>query len=143
MPQQISASCSFLDLWDLQENFDFVSSRRIEATEAIKRKKKNPRRTLPSAKVTEKCHTSFSMQWEPHDNEFFGELVEEKLEEMTHDEKVPSETRNAVDFTVHTDDGARPEKLEEADIILVGVSGTTKTTLAHYLAKHYSSKVKI
>ena len=83
------------------------------------------------------------MQWEPKDNEVCSELSEDKLEKMTRDESVPEETRHAIDFTIHTDDGARPEKLEDADIVLVGVSGSTKTTLANYLAKHYGFKARV
>jgi hypothetical protein len=85
--------------------------------------------------------TLLHMQWEPKDNEFYEELSEDKLVQMTRDDSIPEATRHAVDFTIHTDDGARPDKIEEADIILVGVSGSTKTTLANYLAKHYGYKV--
>ena len=40
----------------------------------------------------------------------------------------------AVEFTVKADDGKEPRMLREADIILVGVSRTSKTPLSVYLA---------
>ena len=41
----------------------------------------------------------------------------------------------AVDFTVKHDDGQHPQTLHEADVVLVGVSRTTKTPLSIYLAR--------
>jgi regulator of PEP synthase PpsR (kinase-PPPase family) len=41
----------------------------------------------------------------------------------------------AVEFTVKHDDGAEPRHLHKADIILVGVSRTSKTPLSTYLAQ--------
>lgn len=46
----------------------------------------------------------------------------------------------AVEFTVKADDGKEPRMLREADIILVGVSRTSKTPLSTYLA-HKGFKV--
>lgn len=46
----------------------------------------------------------------------------------------------AVEFTVKADDGKEPRMLEMADIILVGVSRTSKTPLSTYLA-HKGYKV--
>ena len=46
----------------------------------------------------------------------------------------------AVEFTVKADDGKEPRMLREADIILVGVSRTSKTPLSVYLA-HKGFKV--
>ena len=40
----------------------------------------------------------------------------------------------AIEFTVKQDDGACPENLERADIILVGVSRTSKTPLSIFLS---------
>jgi len=40
----------------------------------------------------------------------------------------------AIDFTVRHDDGKNPHELNEADIVLVGVSRTSKTPLSFYLA---------
>jgi regulator of PEP synthase PpsR (kinase-PPPase family) len=42
---------------------------------------------------------------------------------------------DAVDFTVKHDDGQNPQTLHEADIVLVGISRTTKTPLSIYLAR--------
>ncbi|MEW6325870.1 MAG: pyruvate, water dikinase regulatory protein [Nitrospirota bacterium] len=42
---------------------------------------------------------------------------------------------DAVDFAVKHDDGQSPQTLHEADIVLVGVSRTTKTPLSIYLAR--------
>jgi len=47
---------------------------------------------------------------------------------------------DAVEFTVKADDGKEPRMLEKADIILVGVSRTSKTPLSTYLA-HKGYKV--
>jgi len=41
----------------------------------------------------------------------------------------------AVDFTVKHDDGQNPQTLHDADIVLVGISRTTKTPLSIYLAR--------
>ncbi|KAF2542181.1 hypothetical protein F2Q68_00029627 [Brassica cretica] len=41
----------------------------------------------------------------------------------------------AIEFTIKHDDGALPENLEKADIVLVGVSRTGKTPLSTYLAQ--------
>ncbi len=46
----------------------------------------------------------------------------------------------AVEFTIKADDGKEPRVLREADIILVGVSRTSKTPLSTYLA-HKGYKV--
>ncbi|MCB9676851.1 MAG: kinase/pyrophosphorylase [Alphaproteobacteria bacterium] len=46
----------------------------------------------------------------------------------------------AVEFTVKADDGKEPRMLREADVILVGVSRTSKTPLSTYLA-HKGFKV--
>ena len=42
---------------------------------------------------------------------------------------------DAVDFAVKHDDGQHPQTLHEADIVLVGISRTTKTPLSIYLAR--------
>ena len=42
---------------------------------------------------------------------------------------------DAVDFTVKNDDGAEPRSLTKADLVLVGVSRTSKTPLSMYLAQ--------
>ncbi len=41
----------------------------------------------------------------------------------------------AIEFTVHADDGRDPESLPRADVVLVGVSRTSKTPLSIYLAQ--------
>ncbi|EFJ26074.1 hypothetical protein SELMODRAFT_33587, partial [Selaginella moellendorffii] len=41
----------------------------------------------------------------------------------------------AVDFTIKQDDGALPQNLHKADLVLVGVSRTSKTPLSTYLAQ--------
>jgi regulator of PEP synthase PpsR (kinase-PPPase family) len=43
---------------------------------------------------------------------------------------------DAIDFTVSHDDGARVEDLQEADIVILGVSRCGKTPLCMYLAVH-------
>jgi regulator of PEP synthase PpsR (kinase-PPPase family) len=40
----------------------------------------------------------------------------------------------AIDFTLKVDDGQNPEKINQADIVLTGVSRTGKTPLSVYLA---------
>jgi regulator of PEP synthase PpsR (kinase-PPPase family) len=40
----------------------------------------------------------------------------------------------AIDFTLKHDDGQRPEDLDEADVVLVGVSRSSKTSTCFYLA---------
>ncbi|XP_039828599.1 pyruvate, phosphate dikinase regulatory protein, chloroplastic-like [Panicum virgatum] len=41
----------------------------------------------------------------------------------------------AIDFTIKQDDGAQPQNLNRADVVLVGVSRTGKTPLSIYLAQ--------
>jgi regulator of PEP synthase PpsR (kinase-PPPase family) len=41
----------------------------------------------------------------------------------------------AIEFTVHSDDGRNPEALSRADLVLCGVSRTSKTPLSIYLAQ--------
>ncbi|KAF8669116.1 hypothetical protein HU200_051441 [Digitaria exilis] len=42
---------------------------------------------------------------------------------------------DAIDFTIKLDDGAQPQNLSRADIVLIGVSRTGKTPLSIYLAQ--------
>ena len=42
---------------------------------------------------------------------------------------------DAIDFTIKQDDGAQPQNLNRADIVLAGVSRTGKTPLSIYLAQ--------
>lgn len=46
----------------------------------------------------------------------------------------------AVNFSVHYDDGKDPEGLVLADVVLVGLSRTSKTPNSMYLAQHYGLK---
>lgn len=46
----------------------------------------------------------------------------------------------ALNFTLHTDDGTKVDRYDEADIILVGVSRSGKTPTCLYLALHYGIK---
>ena len=41
---------------------------------------------------------------------------------------------DAIEFTLHHDDGCRPHELSEADVVVVGVSRTSKSTTCFYLA---------
>ena len=71
---------------------------------------------------------------------FFHENPEEKAGTL---HRVNDEYFNrieAIEFTVQHDDGAHQDDLEKADIILVGVSRTSKTPLSVYLA-HEGYKV--
>ena len=43
----------------------------------------------------------------------------------------------AVNFAVHLDDGTMPDRLHEADVVLIGVSRASKTPNCLYLAQHY------
>ena len=47
----------------------------------------------------------------------------------------------AMHFTMENDDGQRLDRIEEADIVLIGVSRTSKTPTAIYLANHRGLKV--
>ncbi len=46
----------------------------------------------------------------------------------------------AVDFAIRFDDGKNPEGVLQADVVLVGVSRTSKTPNSMYLAHHYGMK---
>jgi hypothetical protein len=46
----------------------------------------------------------------------------------------------AVNFAVHLDDGTHPDRLHEADVVLVGLSRSSKTPNCLYLAQHYGLK---
>lgn len=45
-----------------------------------------------------------------------------------------SERMEAIDYTLRHDDGQRPEELEKADVVLVGVSRASKSSTCFYLA---------
>ena len=47
----------------------------------------------------------------------------------------------AVEFAIRFDDGKDPKGMEKADIILIGVSRTSKTPTCMYLAQNYGKKV--
>lgn len=47
----------------------------------------------------------------------------------------------AIDFTVQHDDGQNVDTLGQADVILLGVSRSSKTPISFYLSCHYSLKV--
>jgi regulator of PEP synthase PpsR (kinase-PPPase family) len=46
----------------------------------------------------------------------------------------------AVDFAIRFDDGKNPEGIMQADVVLIGVSRTSKTPNCMYLAHHYGLK---
>lgn len=46
----------------------------------------------------------------------------------------------AVDFAIRFDDGKNPDGILQADVVLVGVSRTSKTPNCMYLAHHYGLK---
>jgi hypothetical protein len=46
----------------------------------------------------------------------------------------------AVNFAVRFDDGKNPEGISQADVILIGLSRTSKTPNCMYLAQHYGMK---
>lgn len=46
----------------------------------------------------------------------------------------------AIDFSIRFDDGKNPESLKEAEVVLIGVSRTSKTPNCMYLAQHYGLK---
>lgn len=46
----------------------------------------------------------------------------------------------AVNYAVHCDDGRSVTRLEQADVVLVGVSRTSKTPSCMYLAQHFGLK---
>jgi regulator of PEP synthase PpsR (kinase-PPPase family) len=48
---------------------------------------------------------------------------------------------DAVNFSLATDDGLAPERLAQADLILLGVSRVGKTPTALYLALHFGCRV--
>ena len=47
----------------------------------------------------------------------------------------------AIDFTLAHDDGKNLESMEEADIVILGVSRTSKTPTSIYLSSHYCLRV--
>lgn len=60
---------------------------------------------------------------------------------QTHGMSNSYDTRmDAVNFALSVDDGLNPEKLGEADLILVGVSRAGKTPVSLYLALQYGKK---
>jgi regulator of PEP synthase PpsR (kinase-PPPase family) len=46
----------------------------------------------------------------------------------------------AIDFAIRYDDGKNPDGLKEADVVLIGVSRTSKTPNCMYLAQHWGLK---
>ena len=49
----------------------------------------------------------------------------------------------AVEFTIKQDDGALTRNLEQADVVLLGVSRSSKTPLSMYLAQQFGYKVHL
>ena len=46
----------------------------------------------------------------------------------------------SIDFAIRFDDGKQPEGIAQADVVLIGVSRTSKTPTCMYLAHHYGLK---
>ena len=65
-----------------------------------------------------------------HEGGFLRELDEEYFKRI-----------EAIEFAIKLDDGKDPKGMEKADIILVGVSRTSKTPTCMYLAQNYAMKV--
>lgn len=51
-------------------------------------------------------------------------------------EREAFDRHDAIDFTLKHDDGGRPDGLERADVVLVGVSRSAKSSVGFYLAYH-------
>lgn len=63
-----------------------------------------------------------------------GEISSKEVGALRTTDKKYFERIAAMEYTVDHDDGRRPENLHEADIVLIGVSRTSKTPLSMYLA---------
>ncbi len=85
-----------------------------------------------------------------HDNIFAVDLMGDALEEIErmsglHPARQPGSLRvpdinyfrriEAIEFTIAHDDGRNPQDLTQADIVLIGVSRSSKTPLSIYLAQ--------
>jgi regulator of PEP synthase PpsR (kinase-PPPase family) len=66
--------------------------------------------------------------------EFFGKLPREKPGILYQLDAEYNRRVDAMNFAVKHDDGAEPRNLSKADLVLVGVSRTSKTPLSMYLA---------
>jgi regulator of PEP synthase PpsR (kinase-PPPase family) len=73
-------------------------------------------------------------------SDFFGTMPQEVPGLLYKLDSVYYKRMDAVNFTVKQDDGQEPGNLYKADIVLVGVSRTSKTPLSMYLA-HRGYKV--
>ena len=83
--------------------------------------------------------------------DLLGQLID-KLTSLTHQQplSVPGRLHvmdetyykriEAVDFAIRYDDGKNPDGIKQADVVLIGVSRTSKTPNCMYLAQHYGLK---
>lgn len=63
------------------------------------------------------------------------------LSQQSYGEKSYHKRLDAIDFSLSHDDGVRPDQLDEAELILVGVSRSGKTPTSLYMAMNFSLKV--
>lgn len=63
------------------------------------------------------------------------------LSQKAYGEKSYHKRLDAIDFSLSHDDGVRPDQLDEAELILVGVSRSGKTPTSLYMAMNFSLKV--
>ena len=76
-----------------------------------------------------------------HLEKFFGQNIQRQPGRQHIMDSGYFDRIEAMHFTMENDDGQRLERINEADIVLIGVSRTSKTPTAIYLANHRGLKV--
>jgi len=76
-----------------------------------------------------------------HLEKFFGQNIQRKPGRQHIMDAGYFDRIEAMHFTMENDDGQRLDRIDEANIVLIGVSRTSKTPTAIYLANHRGLKV--
>ena len=67
---------------------------------------------------------------------FFYKTIAEKLNGLYEIDYVENMDKDFVNFAIASDDGKKLDSLHEADLVIIGISRTTKTPLSMYLSNH-------
>jgi len=67
---------------------------------------------------------------------FFYKLIASKVNGEYNDSYLKEANISFIEFAIASDDGKKLDSLKDADIVIVGISRTTKTPLSMYLSNH-------
>lgn len=67
---------------------------------------------------------------------FFYKLIASKINGEYNDSYLKEANLSFIEFAIDSDDGKKLESLKDADIVIIGISRTSKTPLSMYLSNH-------